>query len=1304
MRPEAARERDLHRYYKPWKDARNSLVDVDINDHERGSAWGLTYEGYKPRASGDKTLTAFAQLATLRLNVRRAMISLVDSAQQYILAEATQTLSLVSDERYQPGDEIWLGNTIIKRNDAVCHHSFGQKYSVEDDDGRAYTAEAMVIPDMRLDDRFKDRDYVKQEPGIIFYAGVPIRTKSGHRIGVYAVSSEKSRPPLTFDEVVFMEDVAAAVMEHLELAKDRDARMNGEKMVRGLADFIEGTEEPDTPAGSISNQAEDQLISPRISAVMRRQSVNTAKMLLDADNEVGSTAQANSPVPDRREEKPAKSRVSRDEASRILSRAATIIRQSTDADGVIFFNTSSRNFQGLSRRALRRNNTDLSSGLNSGSDMSADPVLPSRQRQADSTDSGEDFRTPKSNSKPSRALCEVIGLSISQHEQYGKLSAEDFGFPEENMEKYIKNFPWGKFFSFTDTGSGISSGDEVSSEDKPSPAEHQPNLERRPSGTRKDIPPRNKNERFVPTELLKVLPGIRSLIFLPLWDFVEGKYIAGGFIWTSTAGRLMSPENELPYLKAFGNSIMSEISRVKATKSDLAKTTFIASISHELRSPLHGILGSVEFLHETAVSAYQAGLFTSIETCGKTLLDTIDHVLDYAKINKLRKGSASRKRHNQRSGQKKDQVSSIVGLTTTFDLAALVEATIDAVSAGHSFRRSHQVTGPEQDSYGVALAGMGTTAPSPTDNKPPHEPVVILDITPRSNWFVRTQPGALRRIVMNLLGNALKYTDAGFVFVSLQVESETDSQIKVRFRFLDSGRGMSLEFQRTRLFAPFSQEDPFSTGTGLGLSIVRQIIESHDGNISIKSTQYVGTEVNVVMTLPIAECKHEIASLNPTADSTKGRTICVMDPVSLASIARPPLYSTDIRGLDDLRDTLRETCEGWFGMNVVEHPNEAKPDFVLLPMVPTSAEEILKYYNDSPGSKLTAPLIVLCTNTGQASDFRSGIAGKLLQKGIVAMPIVQPLGPRKLAGVIEKFREEHTRRRQRIVLGRKESDPEADRRERRILRTVEKAQRAEQGKVGQDASDRWTLPEQIQGPHALRPGPSPVVHTKAIDETIPTQDDPSEPLASPTHNLIRGRILAQSSLRSRSAPPLGPLSATEPASTSTLSMTSVLNGAASTRTHILLVDDNHINLQLLVMFTKKQNMSYATASNGLLALETYRAAFLSSSAPGQSSETAPAAAAATASGRHSTSKSPPPFTHVLMDISMPVMDGLTSTRKIRAFEAENGIEPPSTIIALTGLASAEAQEDALNAGITKFLVKPVKFGELKGLLKESRAE
>ncbi|KAJ4393973.1 hypothetical protein N0V93_003190 [Gnomoniopsis smithogilvyi] len=1275
MRPEAARERDLHRYYKPWKDAQNNLVDVKSDEHGNGNAWGLTYEGYKPRASGDKTLTAFAQLATLRLNVRRAMVSLVDSTQQYILAEATQTLSLVSDERHEPGDEIWLGNTILKRTDAVCHHSFGQKYTAEDDNGEKYTAEALVIPNMRLDDRFKDRSYVKQEPGIMFYAGVPIRTKSGHRIGVYAVSSEKPRPGLSVDELIFMEDVAAAVMEHLELAKDRDARVNGEKMVRGLADFIEGTEEPDVPLAGTTvggSPSEDQIVSPRISAVMRKQSENALKMLDDLDEITGSTTEERNPTDTtQQEEKPAKTRISRDDPSRILARAANIIRQSTEADGVIFFNTSSRNFQGLSRRGLRGGNTDLSSGMNSGSDISNDPTVPARQRQTDqSTDSGEDLRMPRSNTKPRRRLCEVIGMSISQHEQYGRLDAKDFGFPEENMERYIQNFPYGKYFSFTDTGSGISSGDELSSEDKPAESSN-PTLERRPSGARKDAPPRNKNQRFIPAEMLKVLPGIRSLIFLPLWDFTEGRYIAGGFIWTSIAGRLMSPENELPYLKAFGNSIMSEIARVKATKSDLAKTTFIASISHELRSPLHGILGSVEFLHETAVSAYQEGLFTSIETCGKTLLDTIDHVLDYAKINKLRKGSASRKRANQRVGQRKDHVGSIVGLTTNFDLAALVEEVVDAVTAGHVFRRSHQVTAPEQDAYGVALAGMGTAAPP----KQQSEPVVILDIAPRENWFVRTQPGALRRIVMNLLGNALKYTDAGFVSVTLQVESETDDEIKVHFRFVDSGRGMSLEFQRTRLFAPFSQEDPFSTGTGLGLSIVRQIVEAHDGNIAITSAQYVGTEVDVTMTLPVVGKVPGKPTLDPPLESTKGTTVCMVN------LVRSSLSTAEVKGLQDLRDTLRETCEGWFGMTVVDEPGPTQPDFLLLPMIPTSAQELLDYYHASSGSKVSAPLIALCGNTGEASQFRNKIAGRLLEHGIESIPITQPLGPRKLASVIEKFKQEQIRHKQRIVLGRKESDPEAIRRERDILRRVHEAQIAEQEKGEKQASARPTSPEQTRVPLPRRPGPSALIQMEAIDEN---QEIPSEPLESPTQNMILARVAADNSaLRSRSAPP-GPsfvLAESENASDRGRSVTS------SAHPYVLLVDDNAINLQLLVMFMKKQNLPYATASNGLLALERYQDAFSPSQADSPAS-------------RHSAKPSPP-FTHVLMDISMPIMDGLTSTRKIRAFEAEKGIAPPSTIIALTGLASAEAQEDALNAGINEFLVKPVKFGELKGLLNVS---
>ena len=120
---------------------------------------------------------------------------------------------------------------------------------------------------------------------------------------------------------------------------------------------------------------------------------------------------------------------------------------------------------------------------------------------------------------------------------------------------------------------------------------------------------------------------------------------------------------------------------------------------------------------------------------------------------------------------------------------------------------------------------------------------------------------------------------------------------------------------------------------------------------------------------------------------------------------------------------------------------------------------------------------------------------------------------------------------------------------------------------------------------------------------------------------------------------------------------------------VLLVDDNAINLKLLVVFAKRQNLRYVEATNGLEALEAYK--------------------------QEAQSTSPPtrPFDFVLMDLSMPVMDGLTSTRQIRQFESKHGLAK-SHIVALTGLASGQDQRDAHEAGVDMYLVKPVKFADI----------
>lgn len=147
--------------------------------------------------------------------------------------------------------------------------------------------------------------------------------------------------------------------------------------------------------------------------------------------------------------------------------------------------------------------------------------------------------------------------------------------------------------------------------------------------------------------------------------------------------------------------------------------------------------------------------------------------------------------------------------------------------------------------------------------------------------------------------------------------------------------------------------------------------------------------------------------------------------------------------------------------------------------------------------------------------------------------------------------------------------------------------------------------------------------------------------------------------------------------------------------HILLVDDNKINRQLLVMFMRKNRFSFLEAENGQEALNIYKAA-CHVKTPADAGHTSETVSNRPVPTRHD-SHLPRRFDFVLMDISMPVMDGMEATRRIREFEQAHGLKK-TKVIALTGLASAQAQIDAASAGIDLFLPKPVKFAELRKLL------
>ena len=148
-----------------------------------------------------------------------------------------------------------------------------------------------------------------------------------------------------------------------------------------------------------------------------------------------------------------------------------------------------------------------------------------------------------------------------------------------------------------------------------------------------------------------------------------------------------------------------------------------------------------------------------------------------------------------------------------------------------------------------------------------------------------------------------------------------------------------------------------------------------------------------------------------------------------------------------------------------------------------------------------------------------------------------------------------------------------------------------------------------------------------------------------------------------------------PAHINSISSPAVLTGGAARQTqHLLLVDDNPINLKILTTLVKKLNHTFETASNGLEAVQLYKASLIQN---------------------HQ-------FDFVFMDISMPVMNGFEATREIRRFEKDEKVGCAARIAALTGLGSEMSKQEAFASGTNLFLTKPVKLGEIKKLLEHEQ--
>ena len=252
---------------------------------------------------------------------------------------------------------------------------------------------------------------------------------------------------------------------------------------------------------------------------------------------------------------------------------------------------------------------------------------------------------------------------------------------------------------------------------------------------------------------------------------------------------------------------VAERERAAAEAANQAKSTFLATMSHEIRTPLNGVLGMVEVLEHQGLERVQQGTVATMRDSAHALLRIIDDVLDFSKI------EAGRLELEE----------------TGFSLSELVHSVVA------TFRQ-------QTAAKGLALH---------------------LHVAPGSADALIGDPTRVRQLLLNLVGNALKFTERGSIRIRAGTKPLGAGRTVLTLAVTDTGIGLSPE-QCAGLFQPFAQADSSTTrrfgGTGLGLSIVRRLAQLMQGDVSVESKAGVGSTFTVMLALRTAPADSPLRS------------------------------------------------------------------------------------------------------------------------------------------------------------------------------------------------------------------------------------------------------------------------------------------------------------------------------------------------------------------------------------------------------------------------------------------------------------
>lgn len=268
----------------------------------------------------------------------------------------------------------------------------------------------------------------------------------------------------------------------------------------------------------------------------------------------------------------------------------------------------------------------------------------------------------------------------------------------------------------------------------------------------------------------------------------------------------------------------------QARTAGQAKGFFVANVSHEIRTPINGILGMAELCLDTSMTAEQRKYVQAVLDCGRTLLTLVNDILDFSKI----------------------EAGRLTFENIEFDIARLIADTVAQFA-------------PTSHARGVEL---------------------VLDLDPALPRRFLGDPTRIRQILNNLVSNACKFTEHGHVVVAVRQVARQEGRMRLNIDIADTGIGIPADKLST-IFEAFTQADATTTrrfgGTGLGLAIVKRLAEMMNGNLTVNSRPGVGSVFTVELELPIAKDRDPA-----TAQPLLGRTVGILsaDPIQRETLCR----------------------------------------------------------------------------------------------------------------------------------------------------------------------------------------------------------------------------------------------------------------------------------------------------------------------------------------------------------------------------------------------------------------------------------